>query len=131
MIETAELRRMAEAKLADAIDLYRLGRYDSAIYLCGYGLELALKARICDTLNWDGFPSDTPGFRGLQSFRTHDLSILLRLSGIQGRVEDDFPDEWETASCWRSEWRYLAVGSVDEEQCLELIEAVAVLMEVV
>jgi len=30
---------------------------DGATYLCGYAVEVALKFRICLTLNWPEFPS--------------------------------------------------------------------------
>lgn len=129
MIATAELRRIADAKLADAIDLYRLGRYDSSIYLCGYAVELALKAEICDTLRWAGYPANTKDFQGLQSFRTHHLDTLLHLSGVEYRVKRDFSADWELVAEWDSEWRYLSVGSISDEECLEMLEAVTTLVE--
>lgn len=52
MIPRLELRRLAYARLADSRALYAAGRYDAALYLCGYAVELALKARICRTLRW-------------------------------------------------------------------------------
>ena len=52
------------------------GRYDGSVYLCGYVIELLLKARICKTLNWDGFPSDSKEFQNLNNFKTHNLEIL-------------------------------------------------------
>lgn len=128
MIERAELRRMADAKLADAIDLYRLGRYDSSIYLCGYAVELALKAEICVALRWAGYPANPKDFQGLQSFRTHRLDTLLHLSGLENRVKSDFPVEWRLIAEWDSEWRYLPVGSISDEECLEMLEAVTTLL---
>lgn len=128
MIATAELRRIADAKLADAIDLYRLGRYDSSIYLCGYAVELALKAEICDALSWDGYPANTKDFQGLQSFRTHHLDTLLHLSGLENRVKHDFSTDWELVTEWDPEWRYLPAGSISDEECLEMLEAVTTLL---
>ena len=98
MIATSELRRMAEAKLSDASALFDEAKYDNALYICGYAIELALKARICETLGWNEFPSDTKDFQGLQSFQTHDLNRLLHLSGRESRVKQDIPVEWETVS---------------------------------
>ena len=49
-LKTAELRKIAKARLKDAEALLAAHRYDGAIYLCGYAVELALKARICQTL---------------------------------------------------------------------------------
>jgi hypothetical protein len=129
MIETVELRRMAEARQADAIVLHRAGRYDAAMYLCGYAIELVLKARICDTLGWIEFPSERKDFQGLQSFQTHDLGRLLHLSGREESILHDFSNEWKTVSTWKSEWRYLPVGITNQTQCIEMLGAVAIIRE--
>ncbi len=131
MIATAELRRIADAKLADAVVLRQAGRYDNAVYLGGYAVELALKARICDTLGWDGYPETGGEFHHLQSFRTHDLAILLHLSGQETRIENDFHDAWGVVSNWNSAARYLAAGSANEDNCFTMLEAVALLVEAI
>ncbi len=63
-------------------------RYDGAVYLAGYTVELALKARICEVLNWSGYPATSKEFDGYRSFRTHDLRVLLSLSGRYRQVAD-------------------------------------------
>ncbi|MCB0065385.1 MAG: HEPN domain-containing protein [Caldilineaceae bacterium] len=73
-----------KARLEDAEVLLAANRYDGAMYLCGYAVELALKARICRTLKWAGYPSTRKEFEGYQSLRTHDLKVLLHLSGNVG-----------------------------------------------
>lgn len=50
MIARSDLTSTARAHLADARLLARNGRYDGAVYVCGYAVEIALKARICRTL---------------------------------------------------------------------------------
>jgi hypothetical protein len=47
MIPVAELDRLARARLEDAKALLAATRYDGAVYLCGYAVEVALKARTC------------------------------------------------------------------------------------
>ena len=131
MIEAAELRSMADARLWDADALYRANRYDAAIYLSGYAIELALKARICETLGWEGFPSERKDFEGLQSFQTHDLKRLLHLSGIEGRILQDFTAEWKMVSTWDAARRYLPVESTDQVQCAQMLEAVARVREAI
>lgn len=128
MIATAELRRIADAKLADAVALHQAGRYDNAVYLGGYAVELALKARICDTLGWDGYPETGGEFHHLQSFRTHDLSMLIHLSGRETRIKNDFPTAWEIVEAWRPEWRYLPIGKTGEGRCSAMLGAVAILL---
>jgi HEPN domain-containing protein len=81
MIPTRNVTEIARARLEDANILLTSRRYDGAIYLCGYAVELALKAKICQTLNWPGYPSTAGEFRDYQSFRTHDLDVLLHLTG--------------------------------------------------
>ena len=131
MIETAELRRMAETRQGDAVILYRAGRYDAAMYLGGYAVELALKARICDTLRWSRFPSERGEFRNYQSLQTHDLNVLLDFSGVQNRVRREYAAAWSIVRTWTPQWRYFAIGSATEGNCLELIEAVDLLLEVI
>lgn len=50
MLTRAELTHIAQARLADAEALHQAGRYDGAVYLCGYAVEVGLKHRICVTL---------------------------------------------------------------------------------
>lgn len=45
--------KYAQARLDDAITLYRQKRYQGAIYLCGYVVELAFKYKICKKLGWN------------------------------------------------------------------------------
>ena len=75
MLSVDELRSISGTRLEDAQTLFTAGRYDGVVYLCGYAVELALKARICETLNWDGYPSTNREFWDYQSFRTHDLKV--------------------------------------------------------
>ncbi len=70
MISIANLEAIALARLADARVLLAAGRLDGAVYLCGYAVELGLKARICRTLQWIGFPDSRGEFQNLESFRT-------------------------------------------------------------
>jgi HEPN domain-containing protein len=81
MLSTKDLRAIARARLEDARVLLQAKRYDGALYLCGYAIELALKARICRTLRWLGFPDSDKDFKGLSSLKTHDLEVLLRFLG--------------------------------------------------
>jgi len=86
MLSILELRRIARGRLKDAEVLYASGRYDGAIYLCGYAIETMLKARICRVLKWPGYPDTNNEFKGYQSFRIHDLEILLHLSGTENKI---------------------------------------------
>ncbi len=47
-----DLEELAEKRLMDAKTLFEAKRYDGAFYICGYAIEMALKRRICVTLDW-------------------------------------------------------------------------------
>ena len=130
MIITKDLRAIARARLRDAEALLRAKRFDGAFYLCGYAVELALKARICRTLKWSGFPDSGQDFQGLQSLKTHNLGILLRLSGIEDRIIHNHVGDWSLALRWNPEWRYQLVGSSTAQQATEMVECVQRLLEV-
>jgi HEPN domain-containing protein len=128
MILATELTRLARAKLKDAEFLLRGKRYDGAMYLCGYAIEMAFKARICRTLKWGGFPATRGEFEGLQSFRTHDLELLLRLAGREQYIKNSYLAEWHTVVKWDPEVRYQLVGTATEVETRTMIAAVRALL---
>ena len=68
MLTVAELRAVSAARLDDAQSLFNAERYDGVVYLCGYAVELALKARICETLNWGRLSRNQPRVPRLSVF---------------------------------------------------------------
>jgi len=88
MIANTDLRGMAHEYL-HAAKLPRTRRsYDVAVYLCGYAVKIALKARICRALNWStGFPESTAEFKSKSSLKTHGLEGLLEFASIQSRIK--------------------------------------------
>ena len=123
MLSAADLKAIARARLADADALLSAGRYDGSAYLSGYVVELALKARICRTLRWPGFPEKRNEFEGLQSLKTHDLDVLLRLSGREQYIKVKLFPEWTVVSQWNPEARYQAVGTVTAATAQNMISA--------
>ena len=121
MIPTADLRNVAKARLRDAQVLVRARRFDGAFYLCGYSVELALKARICRTLKWPGFPQTGGEFAGLGSVKTHDLEILLRFSGIEDRIRRKYLSEWSVVLNWNPEKRYQSIGQSTPQQAVDML----------
>lgn len=128
MLSRNDLRKMARARLKDAEVLLANRRYDSAVYLCGYAIELALKARICQTLNWPDFPETAKEFQPFQSFKTHTLATLLRLSGHEQRIISACLSEWSVVAPWDPEVRYKRVGTAAKADAVRMIEAARVLM---
>ncbi len=93
------LEKLSRDRLGDAKALYAAGRYEGSVYLCGYAIELALKARICSYLGWALFPDD------ITSMKTHSLEMLLRFTGLESS-KNAFSDEWNLISTWTPEMRY-------------------------
>jgi len=112
MISVNDLQKIAKARLQDATVLLASRRYDGAVYLCGYAVELKLKAKICKTLKWSGFPSNGGEFNNYKSFKTHNLDVLLHLSGLEQELKPAFLAEWSIVSQWDPESRYQSIGTV-------------------
>lgn len=127
MISIEDLRAVAEARIEDARVLLENNRFDGAAYVCGYAVELALKARICSALNWAGFPETRKEFENFSSFKTHKLDVLLALSGQENRIKTEYLSEWSVVSTWDPEARYKVVGYADREQ-VELMLVCSILL---
>lgn len=109
--------------------LFTNDRTDGAAYLCGYAVELALKARICKTLNWAGFPEKRSEFENYSSFKTHKLDVLLALSGQEQRIKNDHFSEWSFVASWDPEARYRAVGQADTMQVALMLASAETLVK--
>ena len=123
MIHREKLTEIAQARIRDADILLASGRHDSAVYLCGYAIELALKTRICQTLSWKGYPSTNADFRSYQSFKTHDLDVLLHLTGREERIKTNLFTEWSIVAAWNPEARYERVGTVSKADAQAMLSA--------
>lgn len=123
MINIAGLRKMARARLADAEVLFAKRRYDGAVYLCGYAVELMLKARICPTLHWAGFPNTKSEWEGLASFKVHRLDMLLKLSGREAVIRLKHLAKWSVVARWDPESRYNPIGTATRTAAEDMIEA--------
>lgn len=129
MITKSELSKIARARLRDAEVLYAGSRYDGAIYLCGYAVEITLKARSCKTLKWVGFPSTKKDFEGFQSFRTHRLDVLLSLSGQEDKIKSMFLADWSIVAKWDTETRYTPIGTATQKDAFDMIESSKVIIK--
>lgn len=109
----------------------RARRYDGAVYMCGYALEVRLKARICRTLHWSGFPNTRSEFQNCVSLKTHDLQTLPSFSGIEPRIKSRFTAEWLIVSQWDPEMRYNPTGSSTAAEARVMLQAVQTLAKVI
>lgn len=130
MLTRVELRKIARARIKDAETLFQANRYEGAVYLCGYAVEIALKARICGTLRWAGYPSTNAEFKNFQSFKIHSLDVLLSLSGVERKVKTNFLAAWSGVAAWAPEARYKPIGSVTRREANLMIRSAKTLLGV-
>ena len=123
-----DLQVLANSRLAVAYALRQSGHHDGALYLAGYALEFAFKARICNILDAH-YPLE------IQGFRTHSYQVLLKLAGLERALDIkksdvNFSANWSiliggTAQLqgWSEEWRYRAIGSVTAAEANVFLQA--------
>jgi len=131
MLTPADLRAIAQARLQDAHILFSSARYDGAGYICGYAVELVLKARICDTLNWAGYPANRNEFSNLLSFKTHNLDVLLSLSSREQAIKQNHFADWSIVCVWNPEDRYRVVGGISARDAQEFLASTTALLPVI
>ena len=112
------LQVLAESRLTEARILNSNGQHDGAVYLAGYALEFALKARVCKILDSD-YPVE------FRCFLTHKIQELVKLAGLEKQLNQqraldlDFGNNWSvvvgaSASMpqgWSEKLRYRKIGS--------------------
>ena len=131
MLTPADLRTIAQARLQDAHILLANGRYDGAGYICGYAVEITLKARICDTLNWPGFPQTAKEFANYTSFKTHNLAVLLSLSGREQIIKQSHLADWSFVRQWNPEDRYRIAGGISAQDAQQFLASTTALLPVI
>ena len=123
MIMKGDLGKISRARLNDAEALLKARRYDGAVYLCGYSVEIALKARICKALRWAGYPFTKKEFEKYQSFKTHNLDVLLTLAGVESKIKTNFFAQWSAVAAWDPEARYKSIGTATKQDAQIMIGA--------
>lgn len=121
-----EIEKIVQARIEDAQILYDAARYDGSVYLCGYAIELSLKARICKTLQWDEYPTSSK----YSTFKTHDLDVLLHLSGCEDEIRMEHLADWFVVAEWNPEARYNPIGNIQRHDAECMIESTKKLLEI-
>jgi len=111
VLRVREARRLADA-----------GLYDGAYYLGGIAIECALKSTIARATQRYEFPDQGRTQRAY----THNLEVLLKLSGLETRLNGADPhvkEAWARAKSWTIETRYQTGREAAEVR--EFLDAVA------
>jgi hypothetical protein len=118
-----ELKDIARMRLKEVNVLFENGFIDGAVYLSGYVIEAALKARICKLLNND-YPEK------LLSFKSHKFDELIIMAGLekkldkQKRININFATNWSLITGWKVESRYNRIGSITHTDAGDYINAI-------
>jgi HEPN domain-containing protein len=113
-------QQLARCRLAEAKLLAEQGHPSGAYYLAGYAIECALKAIIAGRFQAHVIPDKNL----VNSIYTHNLSDLLRLSGLQTEFEQGAPDmvkSWDVIKKWSENARYV---TCDEQVAAALLDAI-------
>lgn len=121
-----DLDSLAAARLGDAAVLFAAGRYEGARYVCGYAIELKVKARICRAHGWKTYPP-VPELNA--ALKTHNLNVLLLLSTMEDTIVRDYGAFWSVVSVWSPELRY-NVAATPAQDAHDMIEATRSLLAV-
>ena len=111
MISSKELDKISRARIKDAIILFKNKGYDGALYICGYSIEVALKAIICKNLRLNGIPHTTEEFNNIARIKTHNIEELLKMtpSNINGKIKGKYFADWSIVLLWNPEMRYAPI----------------------
>ena len=117
----SDLKGLAKLRLREAEHLYRNGLFDGCLYLCGYVVEFALKARVCRVLKLTEYPVE-------QYFKTHDHDRLRLLAGLQSEISVTRNSElfvnWSKVTEWDPELRYSPAGTCDNKRAAEMLASI-------
>ena len=115
-------------RFRDAEILFQNERWDASIYLCGYSIEIALKARLCQIQKWASLHKVVQGYG---TVRIHDLDRLLEMSGIDNRIRThgSLFAMWNlVVNQWSVDIRYLPNSNRDRRTVKSVIDASRVLL---
>jgi hypothetical protein len=123
----SDLQQLAELRINEAKLLLDNGYYQGAYYICGYAIELALKA--CIVRGFQDQWLDKALVKELSKLHTHDLATLLNFNGLI-RADLDrrtasnpaFGAAWRLALQWSADKRYeIKTGEKDAYDFYEAV----------
>jgi HEPN domain-containing protein len=124
MATRKELQQLALLRLQEAEALFAAGFYYGSAYLCGYVVELALKARICATLNINEYPEEGELGKAFKTHKFDDLRILAGMERELAAANKPLGDNWSVATSWKPLRRYEPPGTYDQAGAAAILDAI-------
>jgi len=130
MIALIDLEQIAWDKLDDADCLFRGNRFDGAVYLAGYALEIALKVRLCNDHGLSGFPEKLSEADPLTTKKwfTHSLIKLEERSRLN--LSSSYLTDWSVVQDWDVEARYKK-SHKSQDEARDFLDSVQNLVETI
>lgn len=119
------LQRISRLRVKETRILLEEGYFSGAYYLVGYAVECAFKACIAKQINRYDFPDR----KLINDSYTHNLELLLRLSGLQAEFQIEMQNSpnlevnWAIVKDWSEQSRYST--DIPEITAKDLYSAVA------
>jgi hypothetical protein len=134
VISLTDFEKVAHARFEDAVMLAMYDRYDGAIYLCGFAVEIALKIRITKEHQRTLFPEKSYEFKNfnIPGIKTHSLVKLRDLLPVpvQSLLRNKHFDNIKIN--WNVDHRYKKLsGGANEYLCFDLLASVEYLLKVI
>ena len=124
MIKYNDLKDLSITRAKEAKVLYRNHLYDGCVYLCGYVVELSLKAMICKHLAISEYPDDG---KMKSVFSTHEFDRLQLLAGLSKEIDmvakPRLFKNWSLLTTWSPSHRYKPIGTYNQQNANEMLKA--------
>ncbi len=129
MIALIDFEQMARDKLVDADCLFKGNRFDGAVYLAGYALEIALKVRLCKNNGLLSFPEKKDECSSLTNkWFIHSLVKLESHSGLN--LSSSHLTEWSIVKNWDVEARYKN-SQASQLDARDFLDSVQILLAII
>ena len=112
-VKATAFRQASIERLQDAKCLQEAGRFQGAIYLCGYALECQLKANVCTARRAEFLEEREAKKLG------HELARVLDAAGLRRKLSENVDLRtafYRIANRWSTGIRYSGGGS-NEREC--------------
>ena len=119
-----DFQLLAELRANEAAVLARNGNEQGAYYLAGMAIECALKACIAKRTRKHEFPPDR---KYIDRAYSHELTELLKLAGLNDRLDKDMKTKpelgtnWGVVKSWKVDSRYETSGLRGADMCMAIM----------